>query len=308
MSTYPLSLIEEIAAMHMAAQSVGHSRLRATAEASLAAHEAAWVSKQFEHERALRSSLTDSQRESLIRHHAEHESRNEIVRNFYLSQLDYLPPAPLPLDRQLLASALLEADNEILVYQRVLSVKRRQGEIRGEYGEVDRQKWDREVATFLRKNPKMVQVISNLEQTTQRSAVSFDWVSRLAARVNELTTAAQDLPTIAGLDGHDYELACVETLRKGGWHATLTSRTNDQGVDVLAVRVGRKVAIQCKNYRAPVGNAAVQEVHAGAAYYEAEFSVVVSPSGYTSSARQLAQKLRVLLIDSSELIKLHEML
>jgi len=61
------------------------------------------------------------------------------------------------------------------------------------------------------------------------------------------------------------------------------------------------VAIQCKNTAQPVGNAAVQEVFAGKAFYEATTAVVVSRSGFTSSAIQLANRLTVALVDATAL-------
>lgn len=86
------------------------------------------------------------------------------------------------------------------------------------------------------------------------------------------------------------------------------SGTADQGIDVVAERDGTKVVIQCKLYSKPVGNAAVQEAHAGMAVAGAHYSAVVSVSGYTASARTAAASTRTLLLHPDELPTLPQLL
>jgi restriction system protein len=110
------------------------------------------------------------------------------------------------------------------------------------------------------------------------------------------------------IDGIEYEHYCADILRKSGWIASVSKASNDQGVDIIASNQRLSVAIQCKKYSNPVGNKAVQEVTSGATFHNAEYSVVVSNSTYTTSARQLAAKSGVLLLHHSELGRLEEML
>jgi restriction system protein len=79
------------------------------------------------------------------------------------------------------------------------------------------------------------------------------------------------------------------------------SGVSDQGIDVLAEKDGVKVVLQCKLYSKPVGNAAVQEAHAGMAVASAQHSAVVSVSGYTRSARTAAASTQTLLLHPDEL-------
>lgn len=64
----------------------------------------------------------------------------------------------------------------------------------------------------------------------------------------------------------------------------------------MAQKKGRSVIIQCKNYAAKVGNGAVQEVAAGAQFYNATVAVVVAKNGFTKQAHTLADKTSVLLL------------
>jgi HJR/Mrr/RecB family endonuclease len=103
-----------------------------------------------------------------------------------------------------------------------------------------------------------------------------------------------------------YEDYCALALRDAGWNARTTPR-QDQGVDVLAVLRGTKVAIQCKMYTHPVSNRAVQEIVAGRLHYGADIAVVVSPAPYTRSAQELAASTRVLLLHHDQLAQLERL-
>jgi restriction system protein len=97
-----------------------------------------------------------------------------------------------------------------------------------------------------------------------------------------------------------YETYCALLLRDAGWQAHTTAR-QDQGVDVIAVLRGTKVAIQCKMYAHPVGNHAVQEIVAGRLHYGAHMAAVVSTAPYTRSAQALAASTQVLLLHHDQL-------
>jgi len=61
---------------------------------------------------------------------------------------------------------------------------------------------------------------------------------------------------------------------------------------------GERIAVQCKNHSAPVGNRPVQEVYAGARHHRCVEAWVVAPTGYTSGARDLAKSTGVSLHDA----------
>ena len=100
----------------------------------------------------------------------------------------------------------------------------------------------------------------------------------------------------------DYEMFCADILRHAGCKARVTAGTGDQGADIVATFAGRGLVVQCKHYREPVGNKAVQEVHAARAYYTGHPNAcVVTEAGYTSSAVDLARKCNVLLLRAENL-------
>jgi len=107
-------------------------------------------------------------------------------------------------------------------------------------------------------------------------------------------------------DGHAFEKWVAEALIGFGWTASVTSGSGDQGIDVIAEKDGKKLGIQCKLYSSAIGNKAVQEAHAGKAYYNADAVGVLSNASYTSSAKDLANVTGVELLSHHDIPELYE--
>jgi hypothetical protein len=101
----------------------------------------------------------------------------------------------------------------------------------------------------------------------------------------------------------EYELFCAGELRRAGWRADAVGATGDQGADIVATRRRHVLVVQCKLYAQPVGNRAVQEVHAARSHRRATLAAVVTNAGYTRAARQLAQSTGVLLLHHDQLCR-----
>ena len=103
------------------------------------------------------------------------------------------------------------------------------------------------------------------------------------------------------VSGYEYEEQCADELRRMGFNSVeVTTKSGDQGIDVIAWKDGLKYGIQCKHYQGSVPNKAVQEAHTGAAYYDCDVAVVMTNSTFTESAKDLAHKIGVKLWSSSE--------
>lgn len=115
----------------------------------------------------------------------------------------------------------------------------------------------------------------------------------------------RQVSTVQGCDdmeGHDFEHLCADALRANGYkQVQVTQASGDYGIDVLAQNNGVSYAIQCKRYNSPVGNHAVQEAYAGAAYYGSSVPVVLTNQDFTPAAREMAASLGVKLWGRNEL-------
>ncbi|HUJ08825.1 MAG TPA: restriction endonuclease [Verrucomicrobiae bacterium] len=131
----------------------------------------------------------------------------------------------------------------------------------------------------------------------------YNWVDK---RLDEHSkTKPFSKVNVAALDPTGYEAYCAHILNETGWQTTTTSASGDQGIDIIAMRNGKKAVFQCKLYHAfPVGNAAVQEANAGKAYAKADYAFVVSNAEFTPSAVELANTCGVHLIHHGDLADL----
>lgn len=82
-----------------------------------------------------------------------------------------------------------------------------------------------------------------------------------------------------------------------------TPASGDHGADLLVRYKGIVIAIQAKYYTGTVGNAAVQEIHSGMGFYDANYGMVVTQSKYTEHARSLANKLGIYLENTDSYIE-----
>lgn len=98
-----------------------------------------------------------------------------------------------------------------------------------------------------------------------------------------------------------FEDFLVRVFRSLGYQVRTTKRTGDQGVDLIATRGGRALAVQAKGYAGSVGNDAVQQAHTGMVFYRCDECAVITNSRFTRGARTLAARVRCVLIDGDQI-------
>ena len=101
--------------------------------------------------------------------------------------------------------------------------------------------------------------------------------------------------------GIKFENHCMQILKQHGWEVKETPNTRDQGVDLIASINDLRICIQCKDHEKAIGNKAVQEISAGKLFWEGTHAIIVSKSGFTKSAHQLAKSNKVELINEYQL-------
>ncbi len=174
------------------------------------------------------------------------------------------------------------------------------------YGKLQLDKWNKEIRYFLDE-----QVRPSLERR-ERAALERNYEEVVAGIAEKVEAAMRDCPTVTRISDDmtpvEFESFCAEELRRSGWDAHVTMQSRDQGVDVVAVKNGQRIVLQCKFYSYPVGNKSVQEITAGRAYEQADIAIVVSNNRYTQAAEQLAATNRVLLLHYRDLKNLDDIL
>ena len=117
--------------------------------------------------------------------------------------------------------------------------------------------------------------------------------------INAMNSYGKHGEIIRGI-GEKAEKDIQEWLTALGYSVKKTPQSGDFGVDLIAVGKDESlVAIQVKHYKESqnkTGVNAVQEVFAGGHYYGCTKFAVVSYTGYTENAKQMADKLGVMLL------------
>lgn len=106
---------------------------------------------------------------------------------------------------------------------------------------------------------------------------------------------------ISNLDGYQFERLLCDVFEQLGYTAVLTSKSRDQGADLVISKDGTKTVVQAKYYEGKVSNGAIQEVVAAKAYYGANEALVITTGSFTKSALDLAEVNDVILWDGEKL-------
>ena len=115
---------------------------------------------------------------------------------------------------------------------------------------------------------------------------------------NEKLPLFYDFTELSGVEFEDYVKKVFEQL---GFNVSETSKTGDQGADLLVNKAGVKTVVQIKNHSKKISNKAIQEVVAAMRYYDATEAKVVVSSTFTEGAIDLAAKNDVELWDGQKL-------
>lgn len=200
--------------------------------------------------------------------------------------------------REELRDLIIQDDIEVLVR------KRRQLVYVDDYGDECFDRWEREVNRYIDKRfmdpsdePIEGDELRRLEYATavEKSVQAYS---------NTHPNKLPDLDEVT--DPLEYERQVAHTLDKLGWEARTTVATGDQGADIIASKDGIRLVIQCKLYSQPIGNSAVQEAFAAKQHQKADLAAVVTNTGFTKSARQLANTTGVFLLHHEELTAFDE--
>jgi restriction system protein len=115
---------------------------------------------------------------------------------------------------------------------------------------------------------------------------------------------------IEGLSGIEFEKVIATLLERMGFHAQMTKASGDGGIDIEATLdkaiVGGRYLFQCKRYGTDnlVGAPLVRDFYGAVMAERAVKGIFITTSGFTSQAREFAEKVGLELIDGVQLQRL----
>lgn len=110
------------------------------------------------------------------------------------------------------------------------------------------------------------------------------------------------IDVIDQMDGFQFESYLRQLFKSQNYKVIKTPDRKDFGADLLLEKNGTKIVVQAKRYKGNVGIKAVQEIQSAKLYYKAQEAWVMTNSNYTKSAKELAYKTNVTLLDRDRLI------
>lgn len=146
------------------------------------------------------------------------------------------------------------------------------------------------------------QIINKIKAQQEKNNLK-DFKKELQSTINHNLTFFHSIDQMNGIE---FESLIGQIYKKLGYNVTLTKKTGDQGVDIIAENPFEKIAIQAKRSNYQINNKAVQEVVAGKNYYKCTKGIVITNSYFTTSANDLAAKNNIQLINRNGLKKLLE--
>ena len=129
-----------------------------------------------------------------------------------------------------------------------------------------------------------------------------NYISSLESLDDKSAITAIAIDDLNEMNGYEFENFIASLFSQMGYKTTVTKKSGDQGVDILAEKNGVITAIQAKCYNQPVGNKAVQEIVAGIKYYGAKRGIVATNNTFTSSAKRLAKANGIALWDGETIL------
>ncbi|MBX3047667.1 MAG: restriction endonuclease [Anaerolineales bacterium] len=113
-----------------------------------------------------------------------------------------------------------------------------------------------------------------------------------------------ELDKIDKLSGIEFEKYIIGVLKEHGYAVSLSGKSGDLGVDILAEKNDIKYAIQCKRQGSMVSRRAVSDAVAGMQHYNCDQAVVITNNRFSPGAKQLAKSNDCILIDREMLSKI----
>jgi restriction system protein len=101
----------------------------------------------------------------------------------------------------------------------------------------------------------------------------------------------------------DFELFIARLLQELGYKTEVTRKTSDFGIDIIAQKQNKKVAVQCKRHDENnlIGNKYIQQLLGSMNYVDANHSIFITTSYFTKNAIQQAKNSPIELWDKDTL-------
>jgi Restriction endonuclease len=110
----------------------------------------------------------------------------------------------------------------------------------------------------------------------------------------------------AGLRGRSFEAELARLYVAQGYSASLTSASNDKGIDIVLRQGAGEFIVQCKGYADPVGPAVARELYGTFMASRATGAILACPGGFTNGVREFVKDKPIVLLGLPEIVRMAE--
>jgi predicted Mrr-cat superfamily restriction endonuclease len=106
-----------------------------------------------------------------------------------------------------------------------------------------------------------------------------------------------------GMDGHQFVNAVANLFRNIGFTANVSKVGGDGGVDIVLQKEDRRIAVQCKRYKNPVGPHVIRDLWGTMNHIGFDEGCIVTTTGFTKGVTDFAQDKGIFLVDLNDILK-----
>ena len=143
-------------------------------------------------------------------------------------------------------------------------------------------------------------------ERAEREAKRAEWARQQANQEAERARHQKKIDYWMSLSGDDFERDMAALCRRLGYSVETTPASGDEGVDLVLRRKGKKIVVQCKSHKSPVGPAVVRELYGSMIAAKADKAVLACTGGFTRGVRDFAKGKPIELVSASGLVELAE--
>lgn len=108
------------------------------------------------------------------------------------------------------------------------------------------------------------------------------------------------------LDGIQFEREIAKLFAQLEYSTQLTPTSGDEGIDILMWKDGKKIVVQCKAHRDPVGPSVIRELYGSMFHAEAQEAKLVACGGFTQGVYTFAKGKPIELLDLNAILHLQQ--
>lgn len=105
------------------------------------------------------------------------------------------------------------------------------------------------------------------------------------------------------MTGHAFEQSVANLFRNVGFTADVSNMGGDGGVDIILQKAGRRIAVQCKRYKTPVGPHVIRDLWGTMNHLGFDEGCIITTTGFTKGVTAFARDKGIFLIDLDDILR-----